>query len=152
MVIYISILSVISITIVSTIVSFSQSYKTIKVLGAIDNSAINTMEKMTSEIRKSASVSSINSDFVSDPGFLTLVATSSNMTKFYVQNNIIQMDSGGSYFGPITSSDTKVTGLKFTLLKWGNSYAVKIDMTVNGTSGIISKTKTFHSTTVLRGK
>jgi len=153
MIIYISLLSIISIAIMSTIISFMRSYKSVQVVRIVDNSGIAVMERITREIRGASNIDTLNSDFVSNPGYLTLITGSSgNTTKFYVQDGVVKVDVNGTYIGPITQSNTSVTGLKFTLLDNGISKAIKTDLTIQGTVGQVTETKIFHSTIILRGR
>jgi prepilin-type N-terminal cleavage/methylation domain-containing protein len=151
MLIYIVLLTVIFLLIINTMLSFTSSYREIGALRAADHAGIDAMERMTREIRDAASVDSANSSFNTSSGYLTLTK-SGTTTKFYVQNNYLQMDINGSYLGPLTGSSTAVTSLIFNLISTTTSSAVKIDLTVQGISGTVIKTKQFHSTIVLRGQ
>jgi type II secretory pathway pseudopilin PulG len=153
-VIYVAILSIIYFLVVSTLLSFSSSYRNVVALRIVDNSGTNSMERMTREVRGAGAVDIINSTLGSSPGALTIISTSngiSTTTKFYLQNGIIKMDINGAYYGPLTLNNASVTNLVFYKLDNTNSTAVKIDMTVTGTSGFITKTKSYHSTIVLKG-
>jgi competence protein ComGC len=153
MVIYVAIISVISIVIVNMLLSFSQSYRNLTVLRLIEHSGTDSFERMVRDISAANSVDTGNSIFNSNPGVLTLVASyggNSTTTKFYVQNGILKVDVNGSYFGPLTVSNTSISNLVFTLLDSGISNAIKIDMTLVATSGPVTKTKTYHSTILLK--
>jgi hypothetical protein len=153
-VIYVAILATIYFLIISTLLSFNSSYRNVVALRIVDNSGIDAMERITRDVRSAASVDIFNSTLGSNPGVLTLVATSngvSTTTKFYLQNGVVKMDINGTYYGPLTLSSASVTSLVFNKLDNSNSSAVKIDMTITGTSGFISKTKSYHSTIILKG-
>ena len=153
MIIYVAILSVISLLAINTILSFGPSYHSLLAYRLAENSGILSMERMSREIRAATSVDTINSTLGSSPGVLTIVATANSIsttTKFYIQNNILKVDVNGSYSGPLSLSNTSVSNLVFTLLLNTKTTAVKIDMTLQATSSPVTKTKTYHSTIVLK--
>ena len=152
---YVAILSIICLAITNILVSFSKTYHTVSALSVVDRSGIDVMERMTRDIRGATSVDVATSTFVSSPGVLSLITTSgavSTTTKFYVQSGVLKVDVNGSYFGPLTLSNTSVTSLIFRLLDNGTTTAVKIDLTLQGTVGTTTKIKNYHSTVVLRGQ
>lgn len=153
MVIYVSILSLIFFVVINTIISFSGSYRNLKALRSVESSGVNSMERITREIRSSTSVDVTNSFFGTNPGILVLVSsdgTISTTTKFYVENGVLKVDVNGFFIGPLTVSGSSVDSLIFTRINNGISEAVKIDLTISGASGQIIKTKSYHSTVVLK--
>ena len=155
MLIYVAILSIFSITIVSSILSFSQSYRNLLALRMVDNTAIDAMERMTRDIRSASSVVLASSTLGVSPGVLTLISTAngfSTTTKFYIENSLLKVDVNNTYLGPLSVSGSSVTNLVFTKITSPISSAVKIDMAVQGTVGSIIKTKTYHDTVILRGQ
>ena len=154
MIIYIAILSIVSILVINTVLSFTRGYRDVMALRMIDHSSLDVMERITRDIRSATQIDNVNSVFGTNPGVLMLVSTVngvSTVTKFYLEKGIIKLDINGSYFGPLTLFNTTVNSLVFTKLDSGISNAVKIDMTVSSTAGGVTKTKTYHSTIVLRG-
>src|SRR5262245_58236976 len=88
MLIYISILSIISILIFNIITTFSKTYRDVLALRLIDHSAVDVMERLTRDIRGGTQVDLINSTLGSNPGVLTIITTSgsvSTTTKFYLE-------------------------------------------------------------------
>jgi type II secretory pathway pseudopilin PulG len=154
MVIYAALLTIISLVVVRTVLSFTQSYRRIAALRFAENSGISAMERMTREIRGATSVVSASSTLAASPGVLTLVAGSgsiSTTTKFYTQSGTMKVDVNGAYSGPLSVSNASISSLTFTLISNSNTSAVKIDMSVQATSGPVTITKTYHSTVVLQG-
>ncbi len=148
MLIYVTLLATILLLVINTVLSFSSSYRQLAALRAAEHSGIDAMERITRDIRQASSADT------SIAGALTLVATSNSVsttTRFYVQNNVLNVDINGTYYGPLTTSNASVTNITFTLLTNSTSKAVKVDMTVQGISGTVTKTKTYHSTIVLKG-
>lgn len=154
MIIYVSILSIITVSITTTLLSFVASYRDIKALRIVDNSAVDSLERMTRDIRGATIVDDANSTLGSSPGVLTVVTGTggnSTTTKFYLQSNVIKVDVNGVYSGPITLSGATVSNLTFYKIDNGLSKAVKIDMTVTDTIGTATETKSYHSTVILKG-
>src|SRR3989344_843824 len=154
MIIYVSVLAIITIVIANTMISFSKSYHDLSALHIVDRSGVDAMERITRDIRAAISIDSANSTFGSSPGVLTLVTTSNSVsttTKFYIQNNLLKVDINSLYHGQLTISNASVSSLVFNKIDSGTSKAVKVDMTVSATVGNVTKTKTYHSTIILKG-
>ncbi len=154
MVIYVAIMSIVFLLIVNTVLSFTRSYRDIYALRIVDGSAVDAMERMTREIRGSTSVDTVNSVLGSSPGALTVLASYegvvSTTTKFYLDNGVLKVDVNGVYSGPLSGVGVTVNSLVFTKLDSGVTDAVKIDMTVSGTSGTATKVKKYHTTVLLK--
>ncbi len=155
MLVYVGILSLVSLIVINMLFSYTKTYQTLGALRVAENSGLDSMERMTRDIRGATSVDSSNSTLGTSPGVLTLTSTSggvSTTTKFYVQSGILKVDINGTYSGPLTISNASTTSLTFRLLTNSVSNAVKIDMTVQAAVGSVVKAKNYHSTIILRGK
>lgn len=155
MIIYVAILSIISLVITNTLVSFTRGYHTISALNEVDRSGVDVMERITRDIRAAKSIDIANSTFGSNPGVLTLIAISngvSTTTKFYLQSGVVKVDINGVYFGPLTLSGAVVNSLIFSKLSTSVSSGVKIDMTISSTVGTAVESKNYHSTIILKGQ
>lgn len=153
MIIYVAVLSVVSLLIINTVLSFNKSYQNVLVLRRLDHSAIDAMERITREIRLSRQIDGANSSFGSNPSVLSLVSRiegGTKTTKFYLDNGTIKIDLDGNYFGPLTTSQVSVTSLIFNSINTDISSAVKIDLEITTSLGEINKTKKYHSTVVLK--
>jgi prepilin-type N-terminal cleavage/methylation domain-containing protein len=153
MLIYVSILAIVLLLVVQTALSFTGSFRNLQVLRAVDRSAYNSLERMTRDIRNADAVNLTQSYLGASPGILVLTQTSgsnSTTTRFYVQNQVINVDVNGISIGPLMVARTAVTSLVFTQIA-GTSTAVKIDMTLTASSGPVIRTKSFHSTVILKG-
>src|SRR5438128_2713217 len=105
MVIYVALMSVISFLIINTVLSFTKSYREVVALRIVDSGAIDSMERMTRDIRGGAIIDTRNSTLGTNPGILTLTTTTggvSTTTKFYIQNGSLKIDVNGTYIGPLT--------------------------------------------------
>jgi len=154
MIVYISILSVFTFVIVNTLISFSSTYREVRIDRAMDNTAVTSLERMTRDIRKATSVTLGQSTLGTHPGVLTLFTidtVNSTTTRFYVDNGVLKIDVNGVYSGPLSLVQTPITNLVFARLISTTSEAVKIDMTVEYPFGSTTKTKNYHTTVILKG-
>jgi prepilin-type N-terminal cleavage/methylation domain-containing protein len=154
MIIYIALIAIIFVFVINLVLSFASSYKDIAALRIVDRSAMNSLERMTRDIRNATSIDMVLSGFNVNPGTLALIETTagvSTTTRFYIQSGTLKVDVNGVFSGPLTGNRATVTNLVFHLLTSTSSQAVKIDMTVQGTSGTVSKTKSYYSTIILKG-
>jgi type II secretory pathway pseudopilin PulG len=149
MLIYIALLVVIFLLVINTVMSFTRSYRELSALRAADQGGSDALERIVREIRDATGVDTTQSVLGTTTGTLFLV-NNATTTKFYLQNNTVHLTVNGTYVGPLTGSSTSVTSLIFYFLSTTTTEAVKIDMTVQGKSGQTTKTKNFHTTTVLR--
>lgn len=148
MLIYVAILAVMLLLIINTMLSFTGSYRPVAALRLADRSAVSSFDRATREIRLATAASVDASNATLNAITLTQGATT---TRIYVDNGVVKVDVNSVYSGPLTLSGASVTGLTFVLLDSGSSKAVKMDMTVQGTSGQTIVTKNFHTTIVLKG-
>jgi type II secretory pathway pseudopilin PulG len=154
MLVYVSVLTIILLFVVSTLMSFTTSYRTLAALRATDHAAVDAMERMTRTIRGATAITALESSFATNSGVLTLVSTSGNnstTTKFYLDSGTLKQNVNGVYYGPLTASNAEVTNLTFYLLSTTTTSAIRIDMTIEGQSGTVTKTKQFHATIVAKG-
>ena len=154
MLIYVAILTIVSILVVNTILSFTRSYRDLEALRVVEHSGIDSMERMTRDIRAATGVDIGNSVFNTSPGVLTIVTTANSVsttTKFYLDNGVLKVDINGTLSGPLTLTSASITNLTFRRLVSGISEAVKIDMTIQATVGNTTKVRTYHSTIMLTG-
>lgn len=151
---YISILTLFFIIIINTIISFTKPYREILVLRYTERSGLDSMERMTRDIRGATSVNSGSSTLGSHPGVLTIVSTFggiSTTTRFYIDNGVLKVDVNGTYAGPLTSSKATVTNLVFRQMSNSRSSAVKVDVTISSSIGSTTRTKKYYSTTIIKG-
>ncbi len=149
MVIYISILSLITFVVVEISVSFSRTYRDMRVVRAIDSSAVIAMERMVRDIRNARTVAIAQSSLGVNPGVLTL-QSSATTTRFYVDQGLLKVDVNGVYSGPLSLVKTSVTNFVLHRLA-STTQAIKVDLTLQSTSGSVTKSKTYHTTVVLKG-
>jgi prepilin-type N-terminal cleavage/methylation domain-containing protein len=151
MLIYVSILSMLMVVVISTLVTMTRSYNTLKVSKRLNHAAVASMERITREIRGAQSISIAQSTFDAHPGRLYLQTASATTTEFFLDGGILKLNQNGSYVGPLTSDEVQVTSLKFGRITTANSEAVRIDLTLESTVGNKTEIETFYGTAVLRG-
>jgi prepilin-type N-terminal cleavage/methylation domain-containing protein len=151
MLIYVAILSMLMVVVISTLVTMTRSYNTLKVSKQLNHAAVASMERMTREIRSAQSIVTAQSTFDGHPGRLYLQIASATTTEFFVDGGVLKLNQNGSYVGPLTSNEVQVTGLVFNRITTANSEAVRINLTLESTAGDKTKTETFYGTAVMRG-
>lgn len=149
MLIYVSLLVVILAVVINVVFSFTRPYEQLRALRAAEHTGLSSMERMMRDIHNAASVDLAQSNFNVATGTLTVVNASST-TKFYLSDGQLRVDVDGSYVGPLSVSNGKVSSLVFRFSSTTESQAIKIDMTVDGVQGNATKTKKFHSTAILK--
>ncbi|MFZ2522785.1 MAG: type II secretion system protein [Minisyncoccia bacterium] len=154
MIIYATILSFVAVVVVYTLFSFVSLYRNVSALRVAENSGIYSIERMSRDIIYATTVDTGNSTLGTSPGVLTIIASDggiSTTTKYYVDNGVLKVDVNGSYVGPLTGSGVEVIGLTFYHSDSGKSDAVRVDLSLRGTSRGIIKDKNYHTTILLRG-
>ncbi len=152
---YLLLLVLLLAVVIGLILSLSKTYKVIQATKNIETSAVFSLERMTRDIRSATSVTTGQSTLGTNPGVLTLNSTDSSgaalTIKYYLSNNVIKVDENGSYVGPLTLSGVTVSNLIFRLSTSTNSQAVKVEMTLQSSSGSATTTSDFNTTVELRG-
>jgi hypothetical protein len=153
-IVYIFILTLVSIIIVNALGSLTSSYRAMKKAEVIENTAQIALERMVREIRGASSIEVSQSTLNASPGVLVLNTTDDLGTpavvRFYVLNERINLDENGVAQGPLSPVAVRITALTFRRITTLESEAVKIEMTVES-SGTDIQIKNFNSTVVLRG-
>jgi len=147
--VYIAIFSVIAVVVVSTMLSLSRSYISLRVTQNINNATMVAFEQMVRNVRLAESVDVANSTLGIHPGRLTVVVDTTTV-EFYLNGTTLRMRKGGVDVGLLTTPDVSVTSLIFRRVTNGNSEGVKIDMTIQSTLGKITKTENVYDFVVLR--
>lgn len=147
MLVYISLITVIFLLIVNTMLSFTSSYRQLEANRLLEHTAMNVLERLSREIRGADTVS------INGTNDISLIQTSggvSTTTRIYLQGTDVRLDTNGTYFGPLSVTNSQVTSLTFTLSTSTSVSAVKIDMTAQGTSGTVIRSKQFHTTIIAK--
>ena len=150
--IYISILAVLLSVISNTALLMTKAYSKIKSARDMNNSAFEIMERLTREIRWSASVNEDQSVFNSDNGILSLNAVNNEggqiQEQFYLENENLIMTQNGANPTVLNSENMQVKKMIFNLATTSVSSLVKIKFELEGKGD--SQTKNFYNSAVLR--
>jgi hypothetical protein len=113
------------------------------------------MERISREIRQSKSVDVVNSTLGSSPGVLQLNSTDSAGTsmimKFSVLSGALNIYKDNVLIGNLLGQKVSVTSLIFRRVITTNGEAVKIELTLQITSGNVTRSENFYDTIILRG-
>lgn len=154
-IIYTAILAIIFILVVNSLSVVIKAFNQGRVAIKINNSAETAMERMTREIRFAYDIDSL-SVFDSHPGHLVLntyvLGTETPTTvEFYIDSGKLMVKEGVLPAEQLTSSELNVENLIFRQIAASSiSKAVKIEMTIQGSSGNYQKTEDFYNTAILR--
>lgn len=155
MIIYASILSVLTIVTVNATFSTIRSFVEFRVARDLNSSATSLLERITREIRSAHGIDGAQSTFGSNSGRLTLLTKDSGgvdtTVEFYVENGTLKIKEGGVAMGALTSSSTAVTNFIVRSLSNPKSSAVKTEFGLTATRSGVSKSGNFYTTIILRG-
>lgn len=152
-IIYASILGVLTLVMISGVLSLSSSYKNLSVMRNVEHTAIDVLERLSRDIRGANLIDTANSTFGTSNGVLTLVSTDgsfSTTTRYYLSDGVANLDVNGVFWGPLSSSYTQITDMTFYQITTTNSNAVRVDLTVEATDSGVTKIKTYHTTVALK--
>jgi len=157
MIVYVAILSAVFVLVINTLLIVTRSYRSIKLVNDLNNSASISLERLTREIKLANSVNTTLSvlNSTSTPGRLVLNTVDEFeaplVLDFYVDNGLLKLDKNSASFGVLTRDNVLVTGLIFRHTTASTSEAVKIEMELTGTEGDETKVENFYVSAVLRG-
>ena len=155
MVIYATILSILTIVTVNSTFSGVRSFAEFRTSRDLNSSATSFLERITREIRSAHGIDVALSTLDANPGRLTLLTKDSGgadtTVEFYVENGSLKIREGGAAMGSLTSSTTVVTNFIVRSLSNPNSSAIKTELGLTAARGGVSKSGNFYSTILLRG-
>lgn len=155
MIIYIAFFAILSILAIEALMVVTKSFYTLRLTQNINQSATTALERMSREVRNAYDIDTASSTFNTNPGYLVLRtkdASGANTTvEFYVNGNQIGIKEGGVDKGSLMAKSTTVTNLVFRQITTANSKAIKIEMSLHDTHGVLSRDAVFYDTILLRG-
>ena len=128
----------------------ARSYGRAVVAKNIDNSAVDTLERITREVRNASSVAGIQ---VTPARIILNVKDSSGSPtteEIYTDNGVVKLRVGGVEYGPLTLTNVQAN-LSFTNVSATTSKAVRIILTLSNSAFGFTDNATFYSAAVLRG-
>lgn len=154
-IIYLAIFTTLSVLVINSFMTILSSFNTTNVNRRLLESGSFIMERMSREIRQAKNIDMANSILGSSPGILQLNSTDPAgavmIIKFVRLNQLLYLYKDGNSIGNLTDNDTRITNLVFRRIVTTEGEAVKIEMTLEYTSGRITKSENFYNTIVLRG-
>ncbi len=158
MVIYIAILSVVSIFVVDSLFKILEAFYRYRVSSSINTSAAVAMERMVREIRLADDIVVGSSVFDANPGHLFLntidpVTETATTIEFFASGNELMVKKGSGAAVALTHPDLELENLIFRqIATFTNMYskAVKIELELMAGRGRYQKTINFYDTAVLR--
>lgn len=149
MIIYLSLMTIITLVIVQSIVIILRSNKQSFNNNVIENSAVSVLERVKRETRRAKNIDLINSNLANGDLQLNVLLDngSTSTVKIIQSDGKVNVYEGGVFSGPLTINGVNVTSLSFKQIQTEKSEAIRTTLVIN--SG--DKTGTFYSTEILRG-
>lgn len=155
MVLYAAALGATAVISINATLLMTKTFVQLRISRDLNSSAVTVLERVTREIREAYAIDLGASSLGVNPGRLMLQTKDSGgadtTVEFYVQQGILKVREGGIDRGALMSSSTQATSFVVRSTSNTLSDAVKIDLTLTGTRGSVSKTRNFFTTVVLRG-
>jgi len=151
--IYLAIFTIISILVINSFLIVMSSFTTTRTNRDLLESGINSMERLSREIRQANNVDLIGSNLAG--GILQLNSKDqlSNpvVLKFSKENFLLNVYQDGVLSGNLLGQNISLDNLVFRQIITAKSEAVKIEMTIRDTRSKKNKTVNFYNTIILRG-
>lgn len=155
MVIYTGFVAMLGVVAIQAILTMMNSFYMARLSRNINESAVTSLERMSREVRNAFNVNTSSSIFDASPGVLYLNTkdTNGNTTtvEFYVSNGVLRVREGGVDKGPLFAKGVTVTSLIFRNITTINSKAIKIEISLADSRGLLNQTFTLYDTIQLRG-
>lgn len=153
-VIYFSLLVVLSGVVINSLFSLFKSYSTIRVGQDLETTAIQVLDRMTRDIHDASTVVVNESSFGVPLGYVTLAmnAAGSEKVKYTASSSQIAVDKNGVYLGNISLSTVTVNNFTIRYINGTSTQALKIELGLTGMVRNASSTisKNFYTTVQLR--
>jgi hypothetical protein len=157
--VYISIFVVLLMGIVRGMYALTGSYKNVRVYRSIESAAIESMDRITRDIRSATAINTGQTSYDVSQGSLSLSTYDINDTpitvRYYLSTTTAQimLEENGALLGPLTPSDISVDSLVFRQYATTTSTGIKIEMIMsNSTTTPVDFSENFYGTAILRGQ
>lgn len=148
MLIYIAVLVFMLVVIIEVVVSIARTDRVIKSARAVESSAVNTLERLTRELRAAESVNIASSTLGAHPG--KLVLSGEKTTEFYLFGERIYLKENGVEIGALTASTTRVTSLIFRRFASSNIEGIRAEFVIESGTSTHYRSETFYSSATIR--
>jgi len=140
--------------IVQMMFSIVKTHRLVKLKQSLEASGTISMERMLRDIRSARSIDMVNSTLNSSPGKLVLSGRDidgNNYTlEFSVAGGTLKLAKNGGAAGPLTIPGITVNSLVFRNLSNSVSDGVKIELSLSGSNGGVTKSLDLFGFAVLR--
>lgn len=153
--IYISILAVVSVLTVNSILLVIKSFNQYRLSRLINSAGQMSMERVIREIRLAGDIDDTESVFGVHPGRLKLNTidpdTETPITmEFFASSGVLMLKKGEAGAIPLTSDNVSLNSLIFRKISSPASEGIKTEMEIRSERGALSKTEKFNNSAVLR--
>lgn len=153
-VIYFSILGIISILVTDNIIFLFKNYNIVRANQEIEYNAISILDKLTRDTHDAKNVVLEQSSFSVPLGIITLnIASSTNVAvdnkiRFYLEDGKVKYDRDNIYFGNLSTNNAKISNFKIDYINGTTTEAIKVELSVESTPHLNSSTisKNFYTT------
>lgn len=155
MVIYTAFLAILVVLAINSLLVVSKAFAYLRVSRNINTSAEAAFERISRETRNAYDVDLVQTTQGTSPGRLMLKTKDSfgaNTTiEFYVDGSgRLAVREGNVNAGILMAKNTTVNNFVVNVITTTNSLGVKIDLGITGSKGIVTESKNFHDTVILR--
>lgn len=150
MLVYLSLLIVITAVGISTILSFSDTFTRYQAEKQLTLQVRGALERMVADIRNATAVDVAASALGTSPGTLELLAVGTAQTYTLTDGAVTVAVDGGTP-SVLTGAGVTVDGLTFTHYESVSTELVRVAVTATASAGEVTVTETFYTSAVLRG-
>lgn len=153
-VIYFSLLAVLTVVVISSLISLFKSYNTIKVQQDMEISALQIIDKLQRDIYRADTIVQGQSSFSVPEGSLavSIVDGTTDTYRYYVASSTFKVAKNGVFIGNLSQPNVIVNSFIVRQIVSTSSEAVKIELTLGVTPRYATSTiyKNFYTTVQLR--
>lgn len=150
MLVYISVLIVVSSGSLTLLFSLSDRMMEQKAAQLVTREAEAALERMLTDIKNGVSYNAFYSTLETSPGELS-IESGSTTTRFVLSGGALTVDVNGTGAVPLTSGNVALDELRFFAYDNAHTQMARIVMTLSASVGDATVTKTFSAGAVLRG-
>ncbi len=156
MIVYLAIFATMSVIVINSFIVILKSFNTSRINRNLLKSGSIAMERIGREVIKTKAINVSGSTFGTNPGVLQLdslnvTGYSDSVIRFVVSSGALNIYENGVLIGNLLGQNVTVSNLVFRRMTNTNSEAVKIEMTLQTTSGNTTRSEKFYGTFALRG-
>lgn len=151
MLIYMSILIIVSSVVVSIFVTYGRVLSELKAKSRLTDSAVTVMERLVYEIRNADALDPYSTTLDVDNGTLGLQNVTGEDVYFELTGGQVTVTVGAEPTLVLSPDNVEIETLRFHKYDNPNTDLVRVIMTISATSSDTNVTETFYGASVLRG-